>query len=66
MHAKKVENMKSEYKKLDFQKFITLNMNKSPWRILTRDLRFTKPMRYLLSYEVRQSYRSKQTISQAI
>ena len=38
MHAKKVENMKSEYKKLDFQKFIALNMNKSPWQIRTRDL----------------------------
>ena len=66
MHAKKVENMKIEYKKHDFQKFLALNMNKSPWRIRTRDLRFTKPMRYLLSYEVRQSYWSKQTLSQAI
>ena len=39
---KKVENMKFEYKKHDFQKFLVENMNKSSWRIRTRDLRFTK------------------------
>lgn len=49
-----------------FQKFSSVNMNKSPRRILTHDLRFTSPILYPQSYGNIQPNRSIQTNEQNI